>query len=158
MTRALAKARGSPSLTSWISRVSVANSLEQEPRGLMNQRKSSDQPGSECGIEPSFRRSEDLHSGSHRKCLWRESLDSRRSRKIRKNREQLNRGRLKPGPCFRGRFDNIKRTGRTGCVSPNLQNYPSRDKIYPLKNIFTARNGRVLCATDFSFIESTRLN
>lgn len=70
----------------------------------------------------------------------------------------LNRGRLKPGPCFRGRFDNIKRTGRTGCVSPNLQNYPSRDKIYPLKNIFTARNGRVLCATDFSFIESTRLN
>ena len=60
---------------------------------------------------------------------------------------------MKPGPCFRGRFDNIKRTGRTGCVSPNLQNYPSRDKIYPLKNIFTARNGRVLCATDFSFIE-----
>lgn len=33
------------------------------------------------------------------------------------------------------------------------QNLPSRDKQYPLKNMFVAPKGAVLCATDFSFIE-----
>lgn len=29
------------------------------------------------------------------------------------------------------RFTNYKRTGRTSCSSPNVQNYPSRDKVFP---------------------------
>lgn len=33
------------------------------------------------------------------------------------------------------------------------QNLPSREKNYPLKNMFTAPQGGILCATDFSFIE-----
>ena len=33
----------------------------------------------------------------------------------------------------------------------NLQNLPSRDKQYALKNMFMPPEGAILCATDFSF-------
>jgi len=51
------------------------------------------------------------------------------------------------------RFTNVLRTGRTSCTNPNLQNLPSRDVTYPIKNMFCPPPGAVLCATDFSFLE-----
>lgn len=65
----------------------------------------------------------------------------------------LNREHICSDGRMRGKFTNILRTGRTSCSAPNLQNYPSRDKEYPLRNIFMPPEGFVLCATDFSFIE-----
>lgn len=50
-------------------------------------------------------------------------------------------------------YKNLVRTSRTSCSAPNAQNFPSRDKVYPLKNMFTAYPGMILCTTDFSFIE-----
>lgn len=55
------------------------------------------------------------------------------------------------------RFTSVKRTGRTSCASPNIQNLPSRDKVYPMKNIYCPPEGAILCATDFSFIELVAL-
>lgn len=51
------------------------------------------------------------------------------------------------------RYTNILRTGRTSCNSPNCQQLPSRDATYPLKLIYRAPEGAVLCATDYSHIE-----
>lgn len=51
------------------------------------------------------------------------------------------------------RFNNVLKTGRTSCTRPNIQNLPSRDAKYPLKNMYVADPGMLLCATDFSFIE-----
>jgi DNA polymerase I-like protein with 3'-5' exonuclease and polymerase domains len=50
-------------------------------------------------------------------------------------------------------FKNVMRTGRTSASAPNVQNYPSRDKVWALKNIFAPYPDTVLCATDFSFVE-----
>ena len=55
------------------------------------------------------------------------------------------------------RFTNILRTGRVSCSSPNIQNLPSRDKVYPLKNVYTTDPGYILCATDYSFLELVAL-
>lgn len=52
-------------------------------------------------------------------------------------------------------FKNIMRTGRTSASSPNCQNYPSRDKVWALKNIFAPYDDTILCATDFSYVELT---
>lgn len=65
----------------------------------------------------------------------------------------LNRENVKPDGRIHAKFTNYLRTGRTSCTSPNLQNLPSRDKQYPLKNMFCPPKGAILCATDFSFIE-----
>jgi len=65
----------------------------------------------------------------------------------------LNREYVKEDGKIHAKFTNLMKTGRTSCTRPNLQNLPSRDKQYPLKNIFTAPEGAILCATDFSFIE-----
>ena len=51
------------------------------------------------------------------------------------------------------RFTNLVRTGRTSCNTPNIQQLPSRDAEFPLKLMYRAPEGAVLCATDFSFIE-----
>ena len=51
------------------------------------------------------------------------------------------------------RFTNILRTGRTSAKSPNSQNLPSRDKAFPLKNMYKPYDGMILCATDFSYLE-----
>lgn len=51
------------------------------------------------------------------------------------------------------RFMNLKRTSRTSCQKPNLQNLPSREKAHPIKNVFAPFEGTILCATDYSFIE-----
>ena len=60
---------------------------------------------------------------------------------------------IKPDGRVRSRFTNVLRTGRTSSSSPNVQNLPSRDAVYPIKNIYTAPEGYVMCATDFSFAE-----
>lgn len=65
----------------------------------------------------------------------------------------LNREFIKTDGKIHAKFTNLMKTGRTSCTRPNIQNLPSRDKIYPLKNIFQPPEGAVLCATDFSFIE-----
>lgn len=65
----------------------------------------------------------------------------------------LNREYVRADGKIHAKFTNLMKTGRTSCTRPNLQNLPSRDKQYPLKNIFTAPEGAILCATDFSFIE-----
>lgn len=56
------------------------------------------------------------------------------------------------------RFHNIKRTGRTSCVKPNMQNLPARDHEYPMRNMYKAPDGAILCATDFSFVELVALS
>ena len=65
----------------------------------------------------------------------------------------LNRDFLREDGKIHAKFTNLMKTGRTSCTRPNLQNLPSRDKQYPLKNMFRAPEGAILCATDFSFIE-----
>ena len=65
----------------------------------------------------------------------------------------LNREFIRADGKIHARFTNILKTGRTSCTKPNLQNLPSRDKQYPLKNMFCPPKGAILCATDFSFIE-----
>ena len=50
------------------------------------------------------------------------------------------------------KYNNIVRTGRVSCKGPNLQNVP-KDKHVPLRNMYIPPEGRVLCATDFSFVE-----
>ena len=56
------------------------------------------------------------------------------------------------------RFTNLVRTGRTSCNTPNIQQLPSRDAEFPLKLMYRAPEGAVLCATDFSFIESSPMH
>ena len=63
----------------------------------------------------------------------------------------LNRENVKSDGKIHAKFTNLMKTGRTSCTRPNLQNLPSRDKKYPLKNMFCAPEGAILCATDFSF-------
>lgn len=65
----------------------------------------------------------------------------------------LNRAFIKSDGKVHPKFTNILRTGRTSCSAPNVQNLPSRDKVYPLKNMYKPYDGMILCATDFSFIE-----
>lgn len=65
----------------------------------------------------------------------------------------MNREFIKSDGRVHPRFTNILRTGRTSCSAPNVQNLPSRDKAYPLKNCYVPYDGMILCATDFSFIE-----
>jgi hypothetical protein len=65
----------------------------------------------------------------------------------------MNREFIKSDNRVHPRFTNILRTGRTSCSAPNVQNLPSRDKTYPLKNVYVPYDGMILCATDFSFIE-----
>ena len=65
----------------------------------------------------------------------------------------LNREFIRADGRIHARFTNLMKTGRTSCTRPNLQNLPSRDKQYPLKNMFCPPKGAILCATDFSFIE-----
>lgn len=67
----------------------------------------------------------------------------------------LNREYIKEDGRMHPRFTSIVRTGRTSCTSPNSQNYPSHDHRYKPKNVFRAPPGMVMCATDFSFVEST---
>jgi len=69
----------------------------------------------------------------------------------------LNRKYVKADDRVHPRFTSVKRTGRTSCASPNIQNLPSRDKVYPVKNIYCPPEGAILCATDFSFIELVAL-
>ena len=51
------------------------------------------------------------------------------------------------------RFTNLVRTGRVSCSKPNIQNIPSREIEYPIKNVYRAPEGYVLCATDFDYAE-----
>jgi len=53
----------------------------------------------------------------------------------------------------RCRYINLVNTGRSAARGPNMQNYPSRDPKFPLKYIFQAPPGYLLCATDFGFAE-----
>lgn len=64
----------------------------------------------------------------------------------------LNRSFITKDGRIRAHFQNLKRTSRTSCRAPNLQNLPSRCD-YPLKNIFVPYDGTILCATDYNFIE-----
>lgn len=68
----------------------------------------------------------------------------------------VNRSHLRSDGRVRGRFG-IVATGRTCCSGPNLQQYPSRDKQYPLKNMYRAPEGMVFVATDYSFAELVAL-
>jgi DNA polymerase I-like protein with 3'-5' exonuclease and polymerase domains len=63
----------------------------------------------------------------------------------------LNRSFIREDGKIHARFTNLLKTTRTSCTSPNLQNLPSRDKQFPLKNMFVPPEGAILCATDFSF-------
>lgn len=65
----------------------------------------------------------------------------------------LNRAFLKTDGKIHAKFTNLLKTTRTSCTKPNLQNLPSRDRQFPLKNMFVPPKGTILCATDFSFIE-----
>ena len=65
----------------------------------------------------------------------------------------LNRSYLKSDGKIHAKFTNLLKTTRTSCTKPNLQNLPSRDHEFPLKNMFIPPEGAILCATDFSFIE-----
>jgi hypothetical protein len=65
----------------------------------------------------------------------------------------LNRNFINSDGRIRAHFQNLKRTSRTSCRAPNLQNLPSREKRFPLKNVFAPYPGTILCATDYSFIE-----
>lgn len=65
----------------------------------------------------------------------------------------LNAEYIKADGRVHARFVNIMRTGRTSCRAPNIQNLPSRDKVFPLKNMYKPYDGMVLCATDFSYLE-----
>lgn len=56
------------------------------------------------------------------------------------------------------KFTNLVRTGRTSCNTPNIQQLPSRDVEFPLKLMYRAPEGAILCATDFSFIESSPMH
>lgn len=69
----------------------------------------------------------------------------------------LNRDFIKADGKVHAKFRNVLRTGRTSCSSPNIQNLPSRDKEYPIKNIYCPYDGMILCATDFSFVELVSL-
>lgn len=48
-------------------------------------------------------------------------------------------------------------TARTNATQPNIQNLPSRDANFPLKNMFVPPEGMLLCSTDFSFAELVAL-
>lgn len=65
----------------------------------------------------------------------------------------MNRKFIREDGKIHPRFTNILRTGRTSCSEPNLQNLPSREKSFPLKNVFVPPEGTILCATDYSFLE-----
>ena len=60
---------------------------------------------------------------------------------------------IRPDGKVRCRYNNIVNTGRTSARGPNMQNYPSFDEQFPLKLMFRAPPGYVLCATDFGFAE-----
>lgn len=51
------------------------------------------------------------------------------------------------------RYTSLMRTGRTSSNAPNAQNFPSRDDEFPLKTIFVPPPGKIMCATDYSFVE-----
>lgn len=65
----------------------------------------------------------------------------------------MNRQFIAPDMRIHPRFTNILRTGRTSCSNPNVQNLPSRQKVYSLKNMYCPPPGAILCATDFSFVQ-----
>ncbi len=67
----------------------------------------------------------------------------------------LNREYVRPDGKIHSHYQNLMRTGRTSSYSPNCQNLPSRDPTFPVKNIFTAPSGAILCATDYSYVELT---
>ena len=65
----------------------------------------------------------------------------------------LNRKHLTVNNTIHTRFTNLLRTGRTSSTRPNIQNIPARDTEFPLRLMYKAYPGTVLCATDFSFVE-----
>lgn len=67
-----------------------------------------------------------------------------------------NREYLKSDCKMHARFG-IVNTGRSSCAKPNLQQYPSHDKQYPLKNMFVPPKGAVFMSTDYSFAELVSL-
>lgn len=48
-------------------------------------------------------------------------------------------------------------TGRTSASGPNLQQYPSHDHEFPLKNMYKPPEGTIFLATDYSFAELVAL-
>ena len=48
-------------------------------------------------------------------------------------------------------------TGRSSCSSPNVQQYPSHDSTYKLKNMFMPPSGSILVSCDYSFAELVSL-
>lgn len=56
----------------------------------------------------------------------------------------------------RGHFGMVA-TLRSNCVGPNLQQYPSRDHEFPLKNMFVPPKGTIFVSTDYSFAELVAL-
>ena len=68
-----------------------------------------------------------------------------------------NREFMRPDNRVRGRFG-IVESGRTSCSKPNLQQYPSRDKTYPLKNMYKAPEGAIFLSTDFTTAELISLS
>lgn len=68
----------------------------------------------------------------------------------------VNRSHVKSDGKVHARFG-IVNTLRSSCSNPNIQQYPSRDKEFPLKNMFRPPTGTILVATDFSFAELVSL-
>lgn len=58
-------------------------------------------------------------------------------------------------PTIRSRYITIVRTGRTSCQAPNVQQIP---RLKEFRSLFTARPGKKLCVTDYSFIELRTLS
>jgi hypothetical protein len=68
----------------------------------------------------------------------------------------VNRSHIKSDGKVHARFG-IVNTLRSSCSKPNIQQYPSRDKEFPLKNMFRPPTGTIFVATDFSFAELVSL-
>lgn len=95
-------------------------------------------------------RLDDLHIKDDFLVAYADYNHLRKLRSTYVNREYVKKdGRVHPY------LKNLVRTGRTAASSPNVQNYPSRDKVWHLKNMFKPYDGMILCATDFSFVELT---
>lgn len=69
----------------------------------------------------------------------------------------LNREFIASDGKVHARYTSLVRTGRTSASSPSVQNFPSHDPTYAMKNYFRAPPGTVLCATDYSFVELVNL-
>lgn len=68
----------------------------------------------------------------------------------------VNRSHIKSDGKVHARYG-IVNTLRSNCVKPNMQQYPSKDKEFPLKNMFRPPHGTILVSTDYSFAELVSL-